>query len=156
MVCYFIMPKIRLTEMSVDQPQKSQSMDCDKCSFCQDNKDEALQWPLGTKRRTYIQKRQMEKQLQQFKNLGLTHGIECDVIGRRQSNNSNQHLLIIKPNGIRIAEIGSKAEKQRLYTSSDTTKATRQSCTWTNIFEENSFFSVIKVLEKFTWFLPWI
>ena len=47
MVCYCIMSKKRLTEMSVDQPQKSQSIDWDKC---QDNKDEALQWPLGTKR----------------------------------------------------------------------------------------------------------
>ena len=25
-------------------------MEWDKCIFCQDNKDEALQWPLGTKR----------------------------------------------------------------------------------------------------------
>ena len=44
------MSKKRLTEMSVDQPQKSQSMNWDKCIVCQDNKDEALQWPLGTKR----------------------------------------------------------------------------------------------------------
>ena len=44
------MSKKRLTEMSVDQPQKSQSIDWDKCIFCHDNKDEALQWPLGTKR----------------------------------------------------------------------------------------------------------
>ena len=44
------MSKKRLTEMSVDQPQKSQSMDWDTCIVCQDNKDEALQWPLGTKR----------------------------------------------------------------------------------------------------------
>ena len=36
----------RLTEMSVDQPQKSQGISI----FCQDNKDEALQWPTGTKR----------------------------------------------------------------------------------------------------------
>ena len=26
------------------------SVDWDKCIFCQDNKDGALQWPLGTKR----------------------------------------------------------------------------------------------------------
>ena len=44
------MSKKRLTEISVDQPQNSQSMDWDKCIFCQDNKDEALQWPLGTMR----------------------------------------------------------------------------------------------------------
>ena len=50
MVCYCIMSKKHLSEMSVDQPQKSQSIDWDKCIFCQDNKDEAPQWPLGTKR----------------------------------------------------------------------------------------------------------
>ena len=44
------MSKKRLTEKSVDQPQKLQSMDWDKCIFCQDNKDEALQWPMGTER----------------------------------------------------------------------------------------------------------
>ena len=50
MVCYCIMSNKRLTEISVDQQHKSQSMDWDKCIFCQDNKDKALHWPLGTKR----------------------------------------------------------------------------------------------------------
>ena len=50
----------------------------------------------------------------------------------------------------------SKSQKRKIsdiYTSSDTKKATRQSCTSNNISKE-SCFSMIKGLDKFTWFLP--
>ena len=49
------------------------SVDLDKCIFCQDNKDEALQWPLGKKRSDIDPLKTYEKAasaIQEFDNIG--------------------------------------------------------------------------------------
>ena len=60
-----------------------------------------------------------------------------------------QHLLIITPNGrfieLKLDREISKSQKQKssdIYTSPDTKKATRQSCTSTNISKESCSFCV--------------
>ena len=94
MVCYCIMPKKRLTEMSVDQPQKSQSIDWDTCMIYFVNIIKTrlcTKWPLGTKRsdidplKTYGKTASAIQELDRVS----TNAIECGVIGRRQRNSSN-------------------------------------------------------------------
>ena len=152
MVCYCIMSKKRLTEMSVDQPQKSQSIDWDKCIFCQHSKDEAPQWPLGTKRSDIYPLKTDGKAasvIQEFDKIGsLPMPLNVALLDEGKGI-ILQHLLIIKPNdrliGLKLDREISKSQKQKssdIYTSPDTKKATRQSCTSTNISKESCFFCV--------------
>ena len=69
------------------------SADWDKCIFCQDNKDGALQWPLGKRRSNIDPLKTYEKAasaIQEFDNIGsLPMPLNMKFFGQRQRNSSN-------------------------------------------------------------------
>ena len=132
--------------------------DWDKCIFCQDNKDEALQWPLGTKRFDRDPLKPYEKaalRIQEFVKIGSLpmqlnmafldegRGIAPGTLFDNQANWHTNCRNICRFSELKLDREISKSQKRKssdIYTTSNTKKATRQRCTLNNISKESCFF----------------